>query len=476
MRSVNFSYIESTMTTEEKIKNRKIGIIGMARSGLAAATLADNFGGYPFVSDSKDASLLKTETSRLEKSGISYETGGHTEKLLACDYLVVSPGVPLTIDIIKDAKDKGIPVFSEIEFAYWACKNKIIAITGSNGKTTTTTLIGEIFSTAGFETFVGGNIGRPFSEFVTAIPEKGIAILEISNFQLDTIANFKPDTAVILNLTPDHLDRYNSFEDYKKAKYRIAENQSENDSLILNLDDSQIETKNIFGRGEIKYFTAGDSDKASTFIKNDAIWMRKNNEDIKVVNCSDIIIPGPHNLQNAVAATAVANLYDIQAEIIGKVLKSFPGVEHRMENSGKIAGISFVNDSKATNIDSVCYALRSIDTSIFLIAGGRDKGADFTEIIKYGSGKIKGVIAIGEAKDKIFKTLGDDFQVQLTDSLESAVNIAFDLAVPGDTILLSPGCASFDMFVNFEKRGRVFKDAVRMLKESKNGNEAIAQK
>ena len=203
MCSVNLSDIESTMTIEEKIKGRKIGIIGMARSGIAAAMLADSFGGMPFVSDAKDKSQLQLEIKRLEKAKIPYETGSHSEKLLQCDYLVVSPGVPLTIEILTKARQSSIPLFSEIEFAYWACKSRIIAITGSNGKTTTTTLIGEIFVAAGFKTFVGGNIGRPFSEFVTEIPDDGVAILEISNFQLDTIADFKPDTAVLLNGSSD---------------------------------------------------------------------------------------------------------------------------------------------------------------------------------------------------------------------------------------------------------------------------------
>ncbi len=448
----------------------------MARSGIAAAMLAESFDGKPFVSDAKDTSQLKMETSRLQNSGIPFETGGHTDKLLLCDYLVVSPGVPLSIDIIKKAQLKGIPIFSEIEFAYWACKSKIIAVTGSNGKTTTITLIGEIFSLAGYDTFVGGNIGRPFSEFVTSMKENSYAILEISNFQLDTIANFRPNTAVILNLTPDHLDRYDSFDEYKKAKYRLAENQLEHDTLFLNLDDAQIDMRRIFGKGHIKYFTVSQSASAAAFVRDAALYIRKDDKEIKIINSSDILIPGPHNLQNAAAAAGVAAEHNINPEIIARVLSTFPGVEHRMENSGKVAGINFINDSKATNVDSVCYALRSVAASVYLIAGGRDKGSDFNPIINYGKDKIKGIIAIGEAREKIFDTLGQAFPIQFADSLEDAVKLAFDLATPGDTVILSPGCASFDMFENYENRGRVFKDAVRMLKESKNGNEALAQK
>jgi len=464
------------MTTKEKINGRKIGIIGMARSGVSAAILAENLGGIPFVSDAKAASHLPVETERLKAAGIAFETGGHTAKLLDSDYLIVSPGVPLTIDIIKQAGSKGIPIFSEIEFAYWVCSSPIVAITGSNGKTTTTTLLGEIFSHAGIDTFVGGNIGKPFSEFVQKIPTKGLTVLEVSNFQLETISDFTPDTSIILNLTPDHLDRHKSFDHYKKAKFRITENQSKEQVLILNLDDpetigSQIETK-----AEIKYFTTTVSKQATTFVRNNAIFSRYKNREEEIIKIKEILIPGPHNLQNALAATCAAMRYDVSPDVIKKVLKTFPGVEHRMEKVGMVAGINFINDSKATNVDSVCYALRSFDMPVYLLAGGRDKNSDFTPIAKYGKNKIKGILAIGEAKEKIFESLGQHFPVQFAETLEDAVRILFEMAIPGETILLSPGCASFDMFDNFEQRGRAFKKAVSNLKNGKGENETIAKK
>jgi UDP-N-acetylmuramoylalanine--D-glutamate ligase len=464
------------MTTKEKINGRKIGILGMARSGLSAAILAESLGGIPFVSDTKDASQLATEIERLKTAGIAFETGEHTIKLLDSDYLIVSPGIPINIDIIKEANARGIPLFSEIEFAYWICASPIVAVTGSNGKTTTTTLLGEIFSHAGIDTFVGGNIGKPFSEFVQKIPAKGLTVLEVSNFQLETISDFKPDTAIILNLTPDHLDRHGSFDDYKKAKFRITENQSSKQLLILNLDDPETVASQIETSAEIKYFTTTESKQATAFVRNGSIVGRYQDEEKEIIKTDEILIPGPHNLQNALGATCVAIRYNVTPNIIKKILQTFPGVEHRMEKVGMVAGINFINDSKATNVDSVCYALRSLDDPIYLLAGGRDKNSNFSQIAKFGKNKIKGIVAIGEAREKIFDSLGSHFPVQFADTLEDSVQMLFEMAIPGETILLSPGCASFDMFEDFEQRGRAFKEAVGNLKNGKGKNETIAKK
>jgi len=464
------------MTLKERIKDRKIGIVGMARSGMAAAQLADELGGKPFVSDSKEAVLVAAVTERLDALEIPWEAGGHSEKLLSCDYLVVSPGVPLNIDVLEKARQKGIPLFSELEFAYWACHGRIIAITGSNGKTTTTTLIGEILMAAGYDVFVAGNIGLPFSEIAPKVSEDGLAVIEVSNFQLQTIADFRPDTALILNLTPDHLDRHGSFDDYKQAKYRIAENQGPEQTLIINLDDREIDQTVLKTSAGVQYFTVSQNTKALAYVRDGVLYTRVKGAEQAVVGCGEIKIPGPHNLQNAAAAVAVSSLYDVKADTMAKVLRSFPGVEHRLENVGRVAGVNFINDSKATNVDSVCYALRSVDTPVHLIAGGRDKGGAFEEIAQYGANKIKTVAAIGEAREKIFNALGQSFPVRFADSLEEAVKTAFQAAFPGETVLLSPGCASFDQFEDYEHRGRVFKEAVGKLKNGKNENEALTKK
>jgi len=464
------------MTLQERIKDRKIGIIGMARSGMAAALLADELGGKPFVSDSKDAELVAAITERLDALQIPWEAGGHSDRLLECDYLVVSPGVTLGIDILEKARQKGIPLFSELEFASWVCRGRIVAVTGSNGKTTTTTLLGEILMAAGYDVFVGGNIGLPFSEIAPRVPEGGLAVVEVSNFQLQTIADFKPDTALILNLTPDHLDRHGSFDDYKQAKYRITENQGPDQALIVNLDDREIDVTAMKTSAGVHYFTTSDNTKALAYVRDGVLYVKTNSEERTVINCQEIRIPGPHNLQNAAAAAAATSLYDVSPDTVAKVLRSFPGVEHRLENVGRVAGVNFINDSKATNVDSVCYALRSVDTPVHLIAGGRDKGGEFERIVEYGMEKIKSIIAIGEAKEKIFNALGQAFPVRFADSLQEAVKMTFQAAFPGETVLLSPGCASFDQFEDFEHRGRVFKEAVGKLKNGKNENEALSKK
>lgn len=455
------------MTTQERIQNRTIGVLGMARSGVAVALLADSLMGKPFVSDSAPEGKLHEPINRLRERDIPFETGGHTDRLLNSDYLIVSPGVPPTIPILKKAKERGVPIFSEVEFASWVCKGKIIAITGSNGKTTTTTLMGEICIAAGLETYVCGNIGLPFAEIAQKASANSVVVLEVSSAQLEQIHEFHPSIAAILNITPDHLDRYGTFESYRNAKYRIAENMNAQDTLLLNKDDEGTIAADITTSARKQFFTVTSDSSALGFVQNNQLLASISGKQQPIIAANDIRIPGPHNLQNASAASAMAGLLGINAETIAKTLASFPGVEHRMEQVARVAGINFINDSKATNVESVCYALKSVNTPLYLIAGGRDKGAPYTPMIPLGKGKIKGIIAIGEAKQKIFNELGSAFPVQFTTTLEEAVQLAFSLAHPGETVLLSPGCASFDMFENYEHRGRAFKTAVAGLR---NGN------
>ena len=455
------------MTTKERIKGRKIGIIGMARSGVAAARLIRSLGGIPFVSDVKAADALGNELALLRAGGIEFETGGHSEKLLNCDFIILSPGVPRTIPIIEKIIEAGLPIFSEIELASWFCRGRIIAITGSNGKTTTTSLVGAILRAAGLENIVCGNIGRPFAEVVQDISQDGYAVLEVSNFQLEAIEEFAPHIAMILNLTPDHLDRYDGFEDYCKAKYRIAENQRATDYLILNADDPVIDRTTITTDAQKIYFSTARPLPIGVSQRGKSLIGTVGGNEYNIIDINQIRIPGPHNLQNAAAASLAGLLLGIKPEAIAEALKTFPGVPHRMEDAGTVAGIRFVNDSKATNVDSVCYAIRSIDTPIILIGGGRDKGGSYQPIADYGKGKIKEIILIGEAREKMFNALGKIFPVQFAVSMEEAVKKAFEAASPGETVLLSPACSSFDMFKNYEQRGEVFKQLVAGLK---NGN------
>lgn len=464
------------MTIKDRVKGRRIGIVGMARSGVAAAKLAKRLGGMPFVSDVKPADKLEAQIHELKTFGIEFETGGHTDRLLNSDFVIVSPGIPQETEIVQKIVEAGIPIFSEIEFASWFCKGKIIAITGSNGKTTTTTLIGAILDEAGFKNKVCGNIGYPFSDAVLDIPEDGYAVLEVSNFQLELIEEFRPFIAMILNITPDHLDRYENFDGYKKAKYRITENQQPTDYLILNADDPVIEKNHIGSKANKIFFSTSRTLPTGVFQRGKSLVGIVRDKETEIIDTGSIRIPGPHNLQNSAASALAALLAGVALEPIRDALRQFPGVEHRLEEAGTIAGIRFVNDSKATNVDSVCFALRSFNAPIILIAGGRDKGGSYDPIIKYGRGKIKELILLGEAREKMFASLGKAFPVQFAEDMDEAVGKAFTSAVPGEVVLLSPACSSFDMFDNFEHRGREFKRAVQALKNNNHVTNGIESK
>ncbi len=464
------------MTTKDRVKNRKIGVIGMARSGMAAARLIRKMGGIPFVSDIKPAEQLTEQIHELKTFGIEYEVGGHSDRVLESAFIILSPGIPQNVDIIKRVREKGIPVFSEIELASWFCKGEIIAITGSNGKTTTTSLMGAILSEAGIENKVCGNIGDPFSDAVLDISHDGIAVVEVSNFQLELIEEFSPRISMILNITPDHLDRYEGFEDYKKAKYRIAENQGDEDYLILNADDIVIEKNHINTNARKIHFSASRELPAGVFKRGESLVGLVGGNEFELININEIRIPGPHNLQNSAAASLAGLLIGLTPDIIAWALRKFPGVEHRLEDVATVAGIRFVNDSKATNVDSVCYALKSFDLPITLIAGGRDKGGDFDPIIECGKGKIKEIILLGEAKEKMFESLGRAYPIQFASDMKDAVKRAFDTASPGEMVLLSPACASFDMYLSFEERGKDYKNEVNALSDNNKTAQEVGAK
>jgi UDP-N-acetylmuramoylalanine--D-glutamate ligase len=451
-----------------------IGVIGMARSGLAAALLAKRNGADVFVSDAGYADQLSEATAALNAAGISYETGGHSDQVLACDYLILSPGVPTTVGIVHKATERGIPYFSELEFSSWFAKGRLVAVTGSNGKTTTTTLIGEILREAGIDTHVCGNIGRPLADVVELLTDDSVTVVEVSSFQLETIAEFHPHVAMILNLSADHLDRHGNMENYKQTKYRITENQGSDDYFVVNRDDTILVSDNPSTTAQRLFFSTGTRNGVASFVENETLFYGSGDDLRPVIGVSEIGIPGPHNLQNASAATVAVGVLGVKHDVIARVLKSFAGVEHRLETVSRVAGVRFINDSKATNVDSVCWALRSMQEPVYLILGGRHKGAPYTPIIDVGRERIKGLLVLGEAKDKIFADLGKTFPTEFVDTLQDAIRKGFELAVPGETVLLSPGCASFDMFENFEQRGMAFKAAVGSLKNNRNSNEKVS--
>jgi len=443
------------------IKNKKISIIGAVRSGLGAAKLAKQLGAIPFVSDSGSEEKLTASIEFLKNEKIEFELSKHTEKVFNCDLMVVSPGVPSDAEVIKNAKSKSIKTISELEFASTFCKANIVGITGTNGKTTVTSLCGYLFNECNKKTYTAGNIGLAFSEIATEAKENDFVSLEISSFQLDLIDKFKPKVAMILNITPDHMNRYeNSIEKYASSKLRIFENQDENDFLILSKDSDLLNQYFKKSKSNIFFFSTKNKVSNGCFLENDEVKFVKN--DVIEFSCktSDIFIKGDHNIQNAMAVIIAAKNFNLDDDKIIDALKSFRGVEHRLELVRVIEGIKFINDSKATNVDSVIVALKSFDEPIFLILGGQDKGNDYLMIEDLVIEKVKKIYAIGSSAEKIFNYFHSKVKTEIKNDFEEVINTAISEAREGDVVLLSPACASFDMFDNYEHRGKVFKQIV----------------
>ncbi|MBD3169163.1 MAG: UDP-N-acetylmuramoyl-L-alanine--D-glutamate ligase [candidate division Zixibacteria bacterium] len=451
--------------TGKMVTGKKVSIIGMARSGVALAELLAKNDSSVLVSEMKSGDEPEAKRADLEKFGVKCELGGHTQKVLDADFIAISPGVPMDIDILEQARRRGIPIFSEIEVASWFCAGSIIAITGSNGKTTTTTLLGEILKSCGLKCFVGGNIGIPFASFVSETTPDSYIVLEVSSFQLEGIEQFHPLIAMILNFTPDHLDRYTTMEDYRAAKARIYENMGEGDRLILNIDDPESTKFMPDPSVGVRWFSNRSNDDAHAYVDSEYLVLKSDKGTFPIIRVRDIGIPGPHNLANSAAASLAALIIGVDVNDISTTLKEFKGVEHRLERVAVFRGVTFINDSKGTNVDSVSMALKSIDSKIVLIAGGKDKGGDFRRLLPQLSAKVVAVVLIGEASDKIALQFSDTVPVYKADSMRKAVEMSSSLARNGETVLLSPGCASFDMFDNFEHRGNVFKEAVNSIME-----------
>jgi len=444
----------------QDLKIKKVSIIGAGRSGISTAEVVKALGAVPFVSDNGEIKDNST-AERLKSLGIEFEYRGHSDKIFESDLIIVSPGVSADADVILRAREKNITVWPEIELAYRLCRGKIVGITGSNGKTTTTALIGEIFKRAGIPTFVCGNIGYPFIDIARKVPENGFAIVELSSFQLEQIDQFHADIAVFLNLTPDHLDRHKTLENYINAKMRIFENQDANDVAVLNRDDKTLRESSTGLRGQIAWFSVGERAAGGvSAVPGGKVFV----DGVEFMKSGDIKIKGEHNLSNACAAIAAVTSAGIGRNDIIKTLESFAGVEHRLEPVRLIGGVSFINDSKGTNVDSVYWALKTVSAPVILIAGGKDKAGDFSVLGKLISQKVKLVVLIGQAAPKIDAAWKNLTKCVRSPSLEEAVTLSFENSSAGDTVLLSPGCASFDMFDNYEHRGRVFKKAVMDLK------------
>ena len=443
---------------------KRLVILGGGESGVGTAILGKQKGWEVFLSDK--GSLKPHYRETLNKEGIQWEEGTHTEeKILSADVIMKSPGIPDKAPIIKKAHEKGIAMISEIEFASQYTDSLIVGITGSNGKTTTTLLTYHIFKEAGLQVGLGGNIGYSFAELV-ATENPPYYVLEISSFQLDGIEHFAPHIAVLLNITPDHLDRYDyKFENYIDSKFRIAMNQTENDYLIYDADDEVItqwlSTHTI--KSKLIPFSIEKELPQGAFLKDNKIYIMLENQTTEI-DVEEISLRGKHNIKNTMAASVAARLVNIRNNSLRESLKGFKGAPHRLEEVKVVDGVTYVNDSKATNVNSVFYALDTIKTPIVWIVGGQDKGNDYNSLLPYVHEKVRAIVCLGVDNTPIIQSFYNTIDTLVeTRSMDEAVKLAQSFAQEGDTVLLSPACASFDLFKNYEERGDLFKAAVQKL-------------
>jgi UDP-N-acetylmuramoylalanine--D-glutamate ligase len=449
------------------LKNKRVTVVGAGRSGRAAAKLLIREGAKVTLTDTQSERGLGSVLEPLKEIGVSFEMGRHRPKdFLEADLIVLSPGVRTDIEPIRMTKDQGIPIIGELELASSCLTAPIIAITGTNGKSTTTTLLGEIFKTQGRKAFVGGNLGTALCEAVLSVVAWEVVIVEVSSFQLETVKDFRPRVAALLNTTPDHLDRYRNFQEYYETKLRIFQNQTPADHAILNWDDPLTEKliANERLRAQIDCFGRVRPLTEGMMVSDGYLVYRNHRVRQPLCKIDEVRIQGSQNLENAMAAGLMALVSGCQPDGIAETLRSFPGLEHRLEFVREFQGIRYFNDSKGTNVGAVLMSLESFHEPIILIAGGLDKGGDFSPLREPVRRKVKELILIGQASSKLKKVLEGCVPLRECDTLEKAVQLATKLGIPGDVVLLSPACASFDMFKNFEERGRVFKEAVACLR------------
>ncbi len=446
-----------------ELKGKKVLVVGLGKSGLAAALFLRRRGAQVTVSDVRSAEALANDIPALLDEGIMVETGGHG--LLTFrrqDLIVVSPGVPLNTPELAQVKSFGLPVIGELELAACFLKGKILAITGSNGKTTTTALVGEILEKAGFPSLVGGNIGVPVVALIDQSTDETWSVLEVSSFQLESTEQFHPAIAVILNITPDHLDRHGSFENYALAKERIFAAQNEHDCLVLNADNARAAQAAARSAAKVYFFSVEHPVDQGAWVEDGSLVYRAGKDEPieKVMPLHTVPLKGAHNIENVLAAVCAARLAGASSEQIRTAVEAFQAVEHRLEYVATINGVEFYNDSKATNVDATAKAVAAFSTGIHLILGGKDKNSDYTQLAELLRAHVRAIYTIGSAAAKIESELRGVVSILSCETLDKAVNAAASDARPGEVVLLAPACSSFDQFENYEHRGRVFKELV----------------
>jgi len=446
------------------LANKRVLVVGLGKSGVASALFLKKHGARVTVSDAKPEDQLRSEIPLLLDHGITVETGGHGDRTFrGQDLIVVSPGVPVDAPHLVQARALGEPVIGEIELAAQFLPGPIVAITGSNGKTTTTTLAGEILSASGKSTVVGGNIGTPAISLVERATADTWAVLEVSSFQLETVETFRPRIAVILNITPDHLDRHRTFEAYAGAKARIFENQRSDDFAVLNGDDPACVNLAKLVNAQLFWFSRRKEVQRGAWVSDGRILFRDAAGQQEIMLVADIPLKGAHNVENALAGVCVGMLAGSRPERIREAIRNFKAVEHRLEFVARIRNVDYYNDSKATNVDATIKALESFPANIHLILGGKDKGSNYSVLNDLLRQRVKRVYTIGAAAAKIESQIKGAADIFHAETLEKAIRRAAQDAQPNDIVLLAPACASFDQFESYEHRGRVFKDVVKSL-------------
>ena len=446
-----------------ELRGKRVLVVGLAKTGVATSLFCAARGAEVTATDARGENEIGDATVQLRAAGVNLELGGHREDtFLRQDLIVPSPGVPADAPLLRAARAKGVTIWSEIELAGRFMNGRLIGITGSNGKTTTTSLIEHILKNAGFPTILAGNIGTPLISRIEQTNDDTVTVAELSSFQLELIETFRPNISVFLNLTPDHLDRHHTFEEYGAAKARIFRNQKEADSAVLNADDPA-STPYAPTRPQVYWFSRKQRVAQGAFVRDNQIVFRQNGEEMAVLKLQEIPLVGAHNVENVLAAVTTTRIAGANPAAIAKGVRSFAGVEHRLEFVAEVGGVRYFNDSKATNVDATLKALDAFPGRILIILGGKDKGSDYTVLRKLLREKAILALLIGAAADKIEKQIEGSVAIEGAGTIERAVEIASHAARPGDVVLLAPACASFDQFQNFEHRGRVFKDLVHQL-------------
>lgn len=447
-----------------EIKNKRFLVVGFGRTGTAVCRFLLPRGGKVFVSECRDLSALGQDINTWKDQGVIFESGRHTqEAFLNTDYIIPSPGVPL-LPTLRTAAHKGIKILSEVELAARYLKGKIVGITGSNGKSTVATLTHKILKEGGYPAYLAGNIGTPLISLVTNSSPENIYVTELSSFQLNYIEKFTAHAALFLNISPDHLDWHDGFDNYFAAKKNLLNRQGPDNILILNRDDPRVWALREQSLAQVYAFSRKTGSAPGAFIERENIVLSAPTKEV-LMQVKDIPLTGVHNQENIMAAALTGRVFNIPAATIKASILSFKGLEHRMEKVRTLRGIEFFNDSKATNVDAAIKSIQSFDRKIILILGGRDKGSDFALLKESIRDKVKKIIIMGEAKEKIEQALKGIVTHELAETMQDAVLIGLSSGGPGDIVLLAPACTSFDMFESYEQRGRVFKEAVLAIKK-----------